>query len=62
MLWITNRLWALSDPETGTLFLAAALLYAAFAWIGTRRPNFVARSAAPVAAAPLRHRHLFAAG
>ena len=51
MLWITNRLWGLSDRETGILFLVAALLYAVFAWVGTRRPNFVARSAAPVAAA-----------
>lgn len=50
-LWVADRLWAFSDTATGALFLALALGYAAFAWAGTRTPNFVARAAAPVAAA-----------
>jgi uncharacterized membrane protein len=48
---ITARTWELSDPATGSLFVVVAAVYGAFAWLGTRRPSFVARSAAPVAAA-----------
>lgn len=51
VLGITDRLWALADQQVGALFIGVALLYAAFAWAGTRKPNFVARAAAPVAAA-----------
>ncbi len=50
-LLLTDRMWALRDTETGGLFLAFALLYAGFSWVGTREPNSVARAAAPVAAA-----------
>jgi uncharacterized membrane protein len=52
-LFLVDRLWALRDPQTGTLFLALAVAYAAFAWIGTGRERFRlhARAAAPVAGA-----------
>jgi hypothetical protein len=50
-LALTDAVWNLPDRTVGGLFLLVALGYAAFAWLGTREPNFVARSAAPVAAA-----------
>jgi hypothetical protein len=51
VLLLTDRMWALSDAATGLLFLLAAALFGAAAWVGTRTPNRVGRAAAPVAAA-----------
>jgi hypothetical protein len=50
-LTVTARLWSLADPRTGSLYVLAAALFAAFAWWRTRSPNIVGRSAAPVTAA-----------
>jgi uncharacterized membrane protein len=51
VLFLTDRMWALSDDATGLLFLVGAVVYGAAAWVGTRTPNRVGRAAAPVAAA-----------
>jgi uncharacterized membrane protein len=51
VIFLTDRMWALTDAESGVIFLVAAALFGAFAWVGTRTPNRIARAAAPVAAA-----------
>jgi uncharacterized membrane protein len=50
-LFLTDTVWKLPDRTLGALFLAVAALYAALARFGTRLPNLVAGTAAPVAAA-----------
>ena len=50
---VTGEVWALTDAAQGTLFIALAVLYALFAWIGSAKRSFVASSAAPVAGALL---------